>query len=374
MTMNGNAGTKFDSLLADYLDGQGIAHLKRYSKVLQKVEKVVNPLLKELKKRDKRLHFEPMSPDGFFRVRQQNVLEVFLVFKKLDSSKVSFVEMDSPSGVTFVSVKAAKLQKSWLDLMEGGSNQGFFLSSERLREYICSFLQDFSKEKGILDPKVWFHCTNNDTDGLVLSICCEGEQLLVHLVPTVFLKAVWPNCAAMWRKVLFRWPDDAMRRQIVDEGIHLTSQPVKSSLQHSSMLWNITFLAGEKVLLNAGNIGCRNKCLQIAKTLLEDTLSYPGGLTPHHLETVTLHLNSMISSPTLWQDVNLGARFLDLLSALQKCLAQDSCMNFFAPSVQLFDDVPSHVLKTLAARVKHILDRPEEYFQTFFRDTLTTQF
>lgn len=372
--MNGSSGTKFDSLLADFLESSAMAHLKRYSQVLQKVEKVVNPLLKEIKKRDKRLNFKPMSPDGYFRVRERNVLEVFLVFKKLDSDKVSFVEMDSPTGVAFVASKAAKLQKSWLDLMEGGSNQGFFLSSERLREYLCSFLQDISKERGILDSKVWIHCTNNDAEGLVLSISYEGEQLFVHLIPTIFLKAVWPNCASMWKKVLFRWPDDDIRKRIVEEGIHLTCQPVKATLQHSSMLWQIAFLAGEKMLLNTVTIGCRNKCLQIAKAMLEDTLSYPKGLTPYHLETITLHLNSMISSPTLWQDVNLSPRFLDLLSALQKTLAQDSCSHFFAPSIQLFADVPPQVLKILAARVKSIIDRPEEYFQTFYRESLTTQF
>jgi hypothetical protein len=372
--MNGISGSKFDIFLADYLESRAMAHLKRYSKVLQKVEKVVNPLLKEIKKREKRLNFEPMSPDGFFRVRQQNVLEVFLIFKKLDSSKVSFVEMDSPTGTAFVSSKAAKLQKSWLDLMEGGSNQGFFLSSERLREYLCSFLQDLSKEKGILDSKIWFHCTNNDKDGLVLNVSYEGEQLFVHLIPTIFLKTVWPNCASMWKKVLFRWPEDRIRQKIVDEGIHLTCQPVKASLQHSSILWRIDFLVGEKMLLNTANIGCRNKCLQIAKTLLEDTLSYPEGLTPYHLETVTLHLNSMISSPTLWHDMNLSSRFLDLLSALQKSLSQDSCAHFFAPSIQLFAEIPPHVLKTLAARVKHILDKPEEFFLTFYRETLSTQF
>ncbi len=372
--MNGISGTKFDILLADYLESRAMAHHKRYSKVLQKVEKVVNPLLKEVKKRDKRLNFEPMSPDGFFHVRQQNVLEVFLVFKKLDSSKVSFVEMDSPTGVAFVSSKEAKLQKSWLDLMEGGSNQGYFLSSDRLREYLCSFLQDLSKEKGILDSKVWFHCTNNDEDGLVLSISYEGELLFVHLIPTIFLKGVWPNCASMWKKVLFRWPEENIRQKIVDEGIHVTCQPVKASLQHSSMLWQISFLMGEKILLNTANIGCRNKCLQITKTLLEDTLSYPAGLTPYHLETVTLHLNSMISSPTLWQDGNLSPRFLDMLSALQKSLSQDHCGHFFAPSIHLFADVPPHVLKTLAARVKHILDKPEEFFHTFYREMLTTQF
>ena len=373
MNSNGN-NTKFDVLLADYLESRGMEHLKRYGKVLQKVEKVVNPLLKELKKRDKRLNFQPMSPDGFFRVRQQNVLEVFLIFKKLDTNKVSFIEMDSPTGVAFVSSKAAKLQNSWLDLMEGGSNQGFFLSSERLREYICSFLQDLSREKGILDSKVWFHCTNNEEDGLVLSVLYEGEQLFVHLIPTIFLKAVWPNCASMWKKVLFRWPEDYVRMKIVDEGIHLTCQPVKASLQHSSIFWQINFLIGEKILLNTANVGCRNKCLQIAKTILEDTLCYPEGLTPYHLETITLHLNSMISSPTLWQDAHLTPRFLDLMSALQKSLSQGTCTHFFAPSIQLFDDLPPHILKTLAARVKHILEKPEDFFQTFYRDTLTTQF
>ena len=372
--MNGSARAKFEVFLADYLESRALTHLKRYSKVLQKVEKVVNALLKELKKIDKRLNFEPMSPDGFFRVRRQNVFEVFLVFKKLDSSKVSFVEMDSPTGVAFVSSKAAKLQKSWLDLMEGGSNQGFFLSSERLREYLCSFLQDLSKEKGIFDSKIWFHCTNNDEDGLVLSVSYEGEQLFVHLIPTIFLKALWPQCASMWKKVLFRWPDDSVRQKIVDEGIHLTCQPVRTSLQHSSMLWQINFLIGEKILLNSTNIGCRNKCLQIAKTMLEDTLSYPQGLTPYHLEIVTLHLHSMISSPLLWQDANLSSRFLDLLSTLQKTLSQDSCTHFFAPGIDLFADIPPKVLKALAARVKHIVDKPEEFFQTFYRETLTTQF
>jgi hypothetical protein len=373
--MNGHGNeTKFDVLLAEYLESRAMAHLKRYSKILQKVERVVNPLLKELKKRDKRFNFEPMSPDGFFRVRQRNVLEVFLVFKKIDASKVSFIEMDSPTGVAFVSSKAAKLQNSWLDLMEGGSNQGFFLSSERIREYLCSFLQDFSREKGILDPKVWFHCTNNDEDGLVLSISYEGEQLFVHLIPTIFLKAVWPDCASMWKKVLFRWPEDYIRCKIVNEGIHLTCQPVKASLQHSSMLWQISFLIGEKILLNTANVGCRNKCLQIAKTILEDSLCYPEGLMPYHLETITLHLNSMISSPSLWQDANLSPRFLDLMSSLQKSLSQASCAHFFAPSIQLFDDVSPNLLKNLAARVKRILDKPEEFFQTFYHETLTTQF
>ena len=372
--MNGSSGTKLDILLGDYLESRAMAHLKHYSKVLQKVEKIVNPLVKELKKRDKRLNFEPMSPDGFFRVRQQNVLEVFLVFKKLDSSKVSFVEMDSPSGLAFVSSKTTKLQKTWLDLMEGGSNQGFFLSSERFREYLCSFLQDLSKEKGILESKVWFHCTNNDEDGLVLCVSYQGEQLFVHLTPTIFLKDVWPNCAAMWKKVLFRWPEDSVQQKIVNQGIHLTCQPVKASLQHSSMLWQISFLAGEKILLNVENVGCRNKCLQIAKTILEDVLSYPGGLMPYHLETITLHLNSMISSPTLWQNTNLSSRFLDLLSALQKSLSQDGCTHFFAPSIQLFSNIPPRILKTLAARVKEILDKPEDFFLNFYHETLTTQF
>lgn len=373
--MNGvSSGTKFDMLLAEYLESRAMQHLKRYSKVLQRVETVVNPLLKEIKKRDKRLNFEPMSPDGFFRVRQRNVFEVFLVFKKLDSSKVSFVEIDSPDGVAFVSSKAAKFQKCWLDLIEGGSHQGYFLSSAGIREYLCKFIQDLSKEKSLVEANVWFHCTNSDEDGIVLSVSYEGEQMFVHLIPTIFLKDVWPDCASMWKKVVFRWPNDVFQRKVVEGGIHLTCQPVNASLQHSSIVWQINFIAGEKVLLNTANVGCRNKCLQIAKTLLEDSLSYPVGLTPYHLETITLHLNSMITSPALWQDSNLSPRFLDLLSALHKSLNQDKCAHFFAPSIQVFSKIPPHVVKALAARVKHILDRPEEFLKTFYCDTLTTQF
>lgn len=365
---------KLDSLLLDFLEDKGMAHLRRYSKVLQKIEKVVNPLLKEVKKLDKRLNFEPMAPDGYFQILRQNVVEVFIVFKKLNTTKISFVELDSPSGTAFVGVKAAKLQNTWADLIQGGIGQGFFLSPTFLREYLNSFLQDLSKKKGILGPKVWFDATNNEQDGLVLNISYEGEQFFVHLTPTIFLKDIWPNCAVMWKKVLFRWPDDAVRQKIVNEGIHLVSQPVKSKLEHSSMIWRISFIHGEKVLLHSVNTGCRNKCLQVTKTLLEDTLCYPCGLTPYHLEAVTLHLNSLISSPTLWLESNLGARFLDLLSALQKSLAEGSCNHFFAPSIQLFNDIPSSVLQTLATRVKHIIDFPIEFFQTFVLETMTTQF
>lgn len=371
--MNGNNCTsKLDSLLLDFLEDKGMAHLQRYRDVLQKIESVVNPLLKELKRRDKRLDFQPMFPGSYFQVLRRNVVEVFLVFKKLDASKISFVEIDSPCGNAFVGVKTAKLQKKWRDLIQGGTNQGFFLSSVLLRGYMSSILQDISKEKGIFGPKVWFDCTNNEKDGLVLSICCEGEQIFVHLTPTIFLKGVWPKCAAMWKKALFRWPDEVIRQKIVNEGVHVTCQPVESKLEHSSLFWRLSFLHGEKLLLQSVNTGCRNKCLHITKTLLEDTLSYPSGLTPHHLETVTLHLNSHISSPTLWLEGNLGVRFLDMLSALQKSLAQGYC-DFFASNLDLYSDIPPSALTTLSSRVKHIVDSPLEFFQAFSFDTRTTR-
>lgn len=372
--MNGKPISKLDFLLHNFLEDKGMAHLRRYRDVLQKIEKVVNPLLKEIKKRDKRLHFLPMSPDGYFQVLRPTVVEVFIVFKKFDASKVSFVEMDSPSGTAFVGLKAAKLQKSWAELTQGGTNQGFYLSSALVREYLNSYLQNLSREKGILDQNVWFDCTNDDQDGLVLIISFEGEQFFVHLTPTIFLRSIWPECAVLWKKVLFRWPDDSVRQKIVNEGVHLVCQPVKSSLQHSSMLWRISFAHGEKLLLQSTNTGCRNKCLHIMKTLLENTFSYPYGLTPYHLETVTLHLNSLISSPTLWVEGSLAARFLDLLSALQKSLAGENCNHFFAPSVDIFSDVPRSTLKTLATRVKHIVDYPEEFFQTLAFQSLTTRF
>ena len=365
---------KLDSLLLSFLEDKGMAHLRRYRQVFQKIEKVVNPLLKELKKRDKRLEFEPMSSCGYFQVLRRNVLEVFVVFKKLDASKVSFVEMDSPFGTAFVGIKATKLHKKWADLIQGGASQGFFLSSSILREYMNSFLQDISMEKGVLGSNVWYHCTNNDEEGLVLSISYEGEQFFVHLTPAIFLREVWPKCAAMWKTVLFRWPDDGVRERIVNEGVHLTCQPVKSNHEHSSLFWRINFAHGEKLLLQSTNTGCRNKCLQITKTLLEETLSYPIGLTPYHLETVTLHLNYLITSPTLWLEENLGPRFLDLLSTLYKSLTQGSCSNFFAPSVELFSDVSPSALKTLSSRVKRILDFPVFFFQTFERGIKTTEF
>ena len=173
---------------------------------------------------------------------------------------------------------------------------------------------------------------------------------------------------------MFRWPDDSIRKRIVEEGTHLVCRPVKSSMQHSAITWSLSFLGGEKYLLHSVESGCRNKCLQILKTVLENSLSYPCGLTPYHIETVTLHSNSLITNPSLWQDACLSALFLDLLSALHKSLSQESCSHFFAPSIQLFADIPSSVLKTLATRVKHIIDFPVEYFQTFYRATLTTQF
>ena len=371
--MNGQSVTKLDSLLHDFLADRGMAHLNLYAEALKKIEKVVNPLLNEIRKRDKRLHFEPMSPSGYYQVLRHNVLEIFIVLKKLNYSKVDIVEVDS--GMACVGLKQAKHQHSWHDLIERDmTREGFFLSSAMLRQYLNSFLQDIAKEKGILEPNVWVDCTNNERDGLVLNISYEGEQFYVHLTPAIFAKGFWPDCGVMWKKVMFRWPEDNIRKRVVEEGTHLVCRPIKSITQHSSITWSLSFLGAEKYLLHMVDSGCRNKCLQILKTVLENTLSYPCGLTPYHIETVTLHLNSLISNPSLWQDVCLTARFLDLLSALHKSLTQESCSHFFAPSIQLFSHIPSSVLKTLAARVKHIIDSPVEYFQTFYRATLTTQF
>ncbi|XP_046851675.1 protein mab-21-like 2 [Xenia sp. Carnegie-2017] len=359
-------------LLSHYFQTRSKSHLKRYGDVLQTIEIVLNPLLKELKRRDKRLRFERMSPNAFYRVRQRNVLEVFLVFKKFDSTKLSFVDVDSHQCAAFVSAKLKKVERCWMDLMVGGKKQGFFLSSEKLREYLCACLKDLSKKRSNDSvSNIWFDFTNNNEDGLVLNICLNDETIFVHLIPTLYFKDIWPDCASLWKTVVFRWPEDETRMKIINAGIHLTCEHVKSSLEHSSLLWRISFLSGEKILLNSTNVGCRNQCLQIAKTILEDYLSYPCGLTPYHLEIMILHLNTMITNPSLWNKENLSARFLDFLSFFQKSASSGSCQHFFVPSLQLFDGVP---LQSIASRLREILNSPENFFSTFYGKMSTKGF
>ena len=368
-----------DFYLGIFFEDKAMAHHQWYSEALKKVEKVLNPLLAEIKKRDKRLSFEPMTPRAHFRVLRQNIFEIFIIFKKLDSRKVSVIELDSPesAGEVLVGIKQSKIKHSWFDVIQT-TDEGNVLSAAFIREYLNHFLQNISKEKGILQPNVWFDCTNNEQDGLILNISYEGEIFFVHLTPTIFVKDVWPRCAAMWENVMFRWPEEQVRQKLVESGIHVVCRPLKPSTKqakrNTDIVWSICFLNAEKFLLQDLNTGCRNKCLQIMKTVLDCSLSYPCGLTPHHVETTTLHLNSLMSSPSLWQDTCLNARFLDLLSAVHKSLTQESCSQFFSPSVQLFKDIPSPVLKTLAARIKHIVDHPVEYFKTFCLEDCLTQF
>ena len=183
----------------------------------------------------------------------------------------------------------------------------------------------------------------------------------VGLIPTIHCPDTWPSCARWLRSCSRKWPEASVKDHVIHGGIDLVAMP---TAQDKDELWRISFSGARRRLIRSVHNESKEKCLQILNALYQEDLSRPEALSASHLENVVLWASKKYWSPAHWSEASLPDRFLEMLTALHKCLQNRDCYDFFVPALNLFALHKPRTLHVLAARVQDVLENPHKYLLT----------
>ena len=335
-------------------------------RMLMEIEKIINPLLAEVKKIDAKFDFELISPNSFYVFKSPSHFEVLLIFQGIDPGEISIEDGQTPAGFSLARLTGKKMVSRW-KFCSGNSNPSkvYMLAKivkEKLFELVKRVVNDVHNDRqreGKVSIAVNEAC-DDDTISLLVS-GHDAEPFSLDLVPAIPCPGRWVFSAHAWESKPAEWANKKFKEQLIRGGIHLVARlsPNKSGYQ-----WQIDFPGPMRKLLEL-DMGCRTKCLLILEMIMENTQSCKERCDSFSLETLVLHVTEKFPIRSFWSDEKICKRFLDLMKELQRCLAERSLAHIFLSNVNLFRDVDKLALENWEEGVQKVLNDPEKFLNTF---------
>ena len=156
------------------------------------------------------------------------------------------------------------------------------------------------------------------------------------------------------------WPNIAIKHQVIQKGVHLTSKISDGNLH----TWSVTFLKSRRTLLQlTDETGNKLRLLLALQCLRETGLSSPDAILPCHFATILFWANCKYRAPIEWTMLRLGRRFIDLVVALRRCLWKRECLDFFVPNVNLFEHIRTDECHALSFKIDVLIKDPAAFLK-----------
>lgn len=156
------------------------------------------------------------------------------------------------------------------------------------------------------------------------------------------------------------WPNIAIKHQVIQKGVHLTSK-IRDGNLHT---WSVTFLKSRRALLQlTDETGNKLRLLLALQCLRETGLSSPDAILPCHFATILFWANCKYRAPIEWTMLRLGRRFIDLVVALRRCLWKRQCLDFFVPNVNLFEHIRTDECHALSFKIDVLIKDPAAFLK-----------
>ena len=340
-----------------------VLHRRR---MLMEVEKIINPLLAEVKKIDAKFDFELINRNSFYVFKSPSHLEVLLIFQGIDPGEISIEDGQTPAGFSLARLTGKKMVSRW-KCCSGNSNPSkVYMSAKIVKEKVFELVKrvvhdvpNHRQQEGKVRIAVNEAC-DSDTISLLVS-GHDAEPFSLDLVPAIPCPGRWVFSAHAWESKLADWANKKLKEELMRSGIHLAARPSPSK---SGYQWQIDFPGPMTKLLEL-DMGCRTKCLLILEILMENMQSCKERCDSFQLETLVIQVTEKFPITSFWSDEKLSKRFLDIMKELQRCLLVRSLSHIFLPNVNLFRDVDKLALESWEECVDKVLSDPEKFLNTF---------
>ena len=178
------------------------------------------------------------------------------------------------------------------------------------------------------------------------SLNVKGESDAVHglTVPQ------WPSVANEWqmRGRKSGWPPKEIIEDVVSKGCHVVGTGHAHSA-HRDLEWRFSFSYAE-VVLTSNLSSVQKQCYLLFKTLHLCAFKHPQGIVSYHLKTLLLWAAEEIPQ-AMWTEDTVGSMLTYLLDKLLYCLIQHNLPNYFIPSNNLLDAIPTEIVSVLKKKV-----------------------
>lgn len=333
---------------------------------LGEIEKIINPLLAEVKKIDAKFDFELISANSFYVVKSSSHFEVLLTFQGIDPDEIAIEDGQTPAGFSLARLTGKKMVSCW-KFCSGNSNPSkVYMSAKIVKEKLFELVKrvandvpNHRQQEGKVSIAVNETC-DDDTISLLVS-GNDVEPFSLDLVPAIPCPGRWVYSAHAWESKPADWTSKKLKEELIRSGIHLVARPSPSK---SGYQWQIDFPGPMRKLLEL-NMGCRAKCLLILEILMENIQSCEERCDSVQLETLVIQLTEKFPIRSFWSDEKLSKRFLDLMKELQRCLSVRSLDHIFLPNVNLFRDVDKLAMESWEEGVNKVLSDPEKFLNAF---------
>ncbi|XP_063406539.1 uncharacterized protein LOC134690495 [Mytilus trossulus] len=186
-----------------------------------------------------------------------------------------------------------------------------FISSKRFKEF---FLVD--------DMIIHGPCISNSVFDCAFCIRCKE----------------WITSAQPWiNRPRSTWPDYKLVTSIVQYGVLFV--PIGSKYSpHEHLEWRISFSMAEKQLIYSFS-HTQLLCYSLLKIILKDIIKPKQGdlICSYFLKTIMFWLSEE-SCPSDWKPESFLSCFLNCLSRLNYCVEYKTCLHYFIPEYNLFED------------------------------------
>ena len=355
-----------NDVLENFLKTHAENFVLHRQKMLMEIEKVINPLLAEVKNIDAKFDFETISANSFHIVKSPNRYELLLVFQGIDPGEISIEDGQTPAGFSLARLTGKKMVSRW-KFCSGNSNPSkVYMSAKIVKEKLFELVKrvvNSAPFRGHLGGKLSI-ALNDTCDDDAISLLVSGHDMETYsldLVPAIPCPGRWVFSAHAWESKPADWASKRFKEELIRSGVHLVARPSPSK---SSYQWQIDFPGPTRKLLEL-DMGCRTKCLLVLEIIMEDIQSGRDRCNSFHLETLVMHATERFPIKSFWSDEKFAKRFIEIVKELQKCLSERSLGHTFLPNVNLFRDLDKLALANCEEEVKKILNDPEKFLNTF---------
>ena len=357
---------KINEALADFLKTHAENFILHRQKRVMEIEKIINPILTEVRNIDARFDFETLSPNSFYSFKSSSHYEILLIIQGIDPEEIAIEDGQTPPGFSLARLTGRKMVSRW-KFCSGNSNPSkVYISAKIVKEKLYELVKRVVNNGSFLGEQEGNFCIQvdekRDDDAIWLSVSGHDvESFTLDLIPAISCPERWVFSAHAWETRHPDWPSKKLKEEIVRGGIHLVARPPPSK---SSYQWQIDFSGPMRKLIEL-DMGCRTRCLLVLEIILEDMQSGRRGCDPFHLKTVVIRVTEQFPVKSFWNDDKLAKRFMAVIKELQKCLLERNLGHVFLPNVNLLRDVDKLALESCKEGVDKVLQDPENFFKEF---------
>ncbi|VDI33826.1 Hypothetical predicted protein [Mytilus galloprovincialis] len=174
--------------------------------------------------------------------------------------------------------------------------------------------------------------------GMIIHGPCQSHQDKAFDGASGFRCKEWITSAQQWiKRPRSTWPDNKLVSSIVQHGVLFVPIGFKTS-PNDCLEWRISFVMAEKLLMNSFS-HTQLLCYALLKILLKDVIKpkHEDLISSYFLKTIMFWLCEE-SNPSDWKPDRMISCFLNCLRRLIYCVKHRTCLHYFIPDNNLFED------------------------------------